>query len=237
MRELLEQWRKYLVEGQNRNRKVNIFLDMDGVLVDFPTAVSDYIAQIYSLSAEEAFPNSKSSRVIHRKLQQLQLSEEALRALQRQASEKFQTSREYSPEENLMSKYIFKVLINNKPLWLSMPKLVGAEDLVATAFKLADEVFVLTAPVDPDSKEAKKEWIANHFPQINPKHVNVDRDKGNRLLQLVDAGIVGENDLNILIDDRPHFLKSFVGAGGLGVQYNFESPGSAFQELERIIAN
>jgi len=235
MRKILKEWRKYLVEEQKR--KVNIFLDMDGVLVDFPTAASDYIVEMYSLSAEEAFPNSKSSRVLHKKLQDLQLSEGGIRALYRQASEKFQAGKEYSREEKLMSNYIFKILVNNKPLWLSMPQLAGAEDVVATAFKLADEVFVLTAPVDQDSREAKKEWIANHFPQINPKHVNVDRDKGGRLLQLIDAGVVDENDLNILIDDRPHFLASFVGAGGTGVQYDFESPGSAFEELERIIAN
>ena len=71
MKRLLENWRGYLME--NQKRKVNIFLDMDGVLVDFPTAVSEYIVEMYSLSAEEAFPNSKSSRVVHRKLQDLQL--------------------------------------------------------------------------------------------------------------------------------------------------------------------
>ena len=136
-----------------------------------------------------------------------------------------------------MSNYIFKTLVNNRELWLSMEKLRGADELVATAFELADEVFVLTAQVDDVSEEAKKEWIAQHFPQIDSQNVNVDRDKGARLRHLIETGIVGEDDLNILIDDRKHFLNSFINAGGIGIQYNFESPGSAFQELERIIAN
>jgi len=99
-----------------------------------------------------------------------------------------------------------------------MNKLEGADTLVDKAFELADEVFVLTAQVDDISVEAKKEWIAGHFPQINPQNVNVDRDKGGRLRGLIDAGVVAESDLNILIDDRQKFLDSFVGAGGIGIQ-------------------
>jgi len=235
MRKILKEWRKYLVEEQTR--KVNIFLDMDGVLVDFPSALREYIKNVYSLDADEVFPHSKRSRNLHRKMQKLQLSEEGVEKLYNQAEVKFQSGDAYAPTEKLMSDYIFKVLVNNKELWLSMEKLIGADELVAAAFEMADEVFVLTAQVDDVSEEAKKEWIAQHFPQIDPQNVNVDRDKGARLRRLIEAGIVGEDDLNILIDDRKHFLDSFINAGGIGIQYNFESPGSAFQELERIIAN
>ena len=235
MRKLLEQWREYIVEDTERN--VNIFLDMDGVLVDFPSATSEYIKKVYAIPAIEIFPNSKSSHVLHRKMQRLQLSTEELQELYDQAAAKFQSGKEYNFEEKLMSDYIFKILVDNKELWLSMEKLIGADELVAASFELADEVFVLTAQVDEISKEAKKEWIAQHFPQIDPRNVNVDRDKGARLRRLMRDGVVDENDLNILIDDRTHFLNSFINAGGIGIQYNFESPGSAFQELERIVGN
>jgi 5'(3')-deoxyribonucleotidase len=235
MKKLLENWRHYLTE--EAPRKINIFLDMDGVLVDFPTAASKYIRDNYFLDAADMFPNSKSSRVLHRKLQRLKLSDEGLQKLYDEAAAKFQSGKEYNYEEKLMSDYIFKILTDNKELWLSMEKLIGADELVATVFKLADEVFVLTAQVDEVSKVAKKEWIANHFPEINPKHVNVDRDKGGRLKRLISAGIVGDNDFNILIDDRTHFLNSFINAGGIGIKYDFKSPRSAIEELERIIAN
>jgi len=118
-----------------------------------------------------------------------------------------------------------------------MDELLGADALVDTAFDVADEVFVLTAHVDNASKVAKKEWIATHFPQISSENVHVDRHKGQRLRQLIETGIVGEGDLNILIDDRRKFLDDFIAAGGIGIQYNFESPGSAFQELQRTISN
>ena len=235
MKQILKEWRKYITEEEGR--KVNIFLDMDGVLVDFPSALREYVKTNYTRSAEDLFPNSKSSRTLHRKLQALRLSDEGIDELYNRAEVKFQSGDEYNSEERMMSNYIFKVLVNNKALWLSMGKLVGADELVAAAFELADEVFVLTAQVDEASEEAKKEWIAQHFPEIDPRHVNVDRDKGGRLRSLISAGIVGEGDLNILIDDRLHFLESFRNAGGIGIQYDYESPGSAFKELERLISN
>ena len=235
MKRLLEYWNKYLVESPDR--KINIFLDMDGVLVDFPNALKDHIKSIYSKDPQEVHPNSKSSRAALRKLQNLALSEEKLEELYDLAEKRFRTGEEYQPKERLMSRYILKSLIGNKNLWLSMNKLEGADTLVDKAFDLADRVFVLTAQVDDTSEEAKKEWIAQYYPQIDSSNVNVDRDKGGRLRQLIEAGTVAEEDLNILIDDRQSFLDSFMGAGGTGIQYNFESPGSAFQELQRIISN
>ena len=233
MKLLLENWRKYLKEEEGR--KVNIFLDMDGVLVDFPNALKDHIKRVYSLDPNEAHPNSKSSRKVLSKLQDLGLSDEQVDELYDTAEEVWVAGGTYKPEEKLMSRYLLKSLINNKDLWLSMNKLEGADTLVDKAFELADEVFVLTAQVDDISVEAKKEWIAGHFPQINPQNVNVDRDKGGRLRSLIDAGVVAESDLNILIDDRQKFLDSFVGAGGIGIQYDFRSPQSAVGELDRLV--
>lgn len=237
MKRLFENWHKYLIE--NQERKVNIFLDMDGVLVDFPTALKIYIKSIYAMDPDELHPESKNSRRVLRKLQRLQLNDEGIGALYDRSENKFRSGEKYDPEEKIMSDYVFKALLDNKELWLSMNKLEGADVLVSRVFELADEVFVLTAQVDETSKIAKKEWIAakDHFPQIDPDNVLVDREKGARLRSLIDAGRVSENDLNILIDDRRKFLDDFIAAGGIGIQYNFESPGRTFQELERIIAN
>jgi 5'(3')-deoxyribonucleotidase len=255
---LLENWRKYLKEeggfGQGsapkgewykkqtivveeEKPKVNIFLDMDGVLVDFPSALKEYIKSVYSMDSQELHPGSKSSRAAFRKLQRMNLSPEEIDELYDRSEYNFQSGASYDPDEKIMSDYVFKALLENKELWLTMNKLEGADTLVETAFALADEVFVLTAHVDQTSADAKKEWISQHFPQIDPAKVNVDQDKGGRLLQLISQGTVAENDLNILIDDRQKFLNSFIEAGGTGIQYNFESPQNAIDELKAVIGN
>ena len=235
MKLLLENWRKYLAEEENQ--KVNIFLDMDGVLVDFPSALKKYIKNAYTAAPEEVHPRSKSSRAVLRKLQSMNLSPEEIDELYDRVETKFQYGEEYNPDEKIMSDYVFKALLDNKKLWLDMKKLDGADALVETAFGLADKVFILSAQVDEVSKEAKKDWIAGHFPDRDFAGVEISRDKGARLLQLISQGAVAENDLNILLDDRQKFLDSFRGAGGTGIQYNFESPGAAIEELKAVIGN
>jgi len=232
MKLLIENWRKYLVEAEER--KVNIFLDMDGVLVDFPSALKEYIKNVYATAAEEIHPTSKSSRAVLRKLQSMNLSPEEIDELYDRSEYKFQSGEDYEPDEKNMSDYVFKALLGNKELWLDMNKLEGADALVETAFTLADKVFILSAQVDEISEEAKEEWIANHFPDRDFAGVEISRDKGGRLLQLIAQGTVAEDDLNILIDDRQKFLDSFMNAGGTGIQYNFEAPGSTFRELETL---
>ena len=61
MKLILENWRKYIAEEEKR--KVNIFLDMDGVLVDFPSALKEHIKNIYTAVPEEIH-TSKSSRAV-----------------------------------------------------------------------------------------------------------------------------------------------------------------------------
>ena len=232
MKHILNEWRKYLQEEEKQ--KVNIFLDMDGVLVDFPSALREHIKNIYIMAPEEVHPSSKSSRAVLRKLQRMNLSPEGIEELYDRSEYKFQSGEDYQPDEKVMSNYVFKALVGNKELWLAMNKLEGADALVDKVFDVADEVFVLTAQVDKTSEEAKKEWIATHFPQIEAANVNVSRDKGARLRKLISLGVVDEDDLNILIDDRKPFLENFIEAGGTGIHYNFESAASTFTELEAL---
>ena len=235
MKQILSEWRKYINEEEKP--RVNIFLDMDGVLVDFPSALKEYIKSVYGTDPQVLHPGSKSSRRALRRLQSMNLSPAEIDELYDGSEHKFQSGAEYEPDEKIMSDYVFKALLGNKDLWLAMNELEGADTLVAEVFDLADEVFVLTAQVDEVSKEAKKEWIGNYFPQIKAANIHVDREKGERLRRLIKSGIVAETDLNILIDDRHKFLEDFINAGGIGIQYDFQSPNTTFEELKAVIGN
>ena len=136
MKNILENWHKYLSE--NQKRKINIFLDMDGVLVDFASSVREYIKDGYSVDADIFFPDSKSSRALHRKLQRLNLSSSELEDLYDRAAAKFQSGEEYSPQEHLIHNYIFKILINNK-----LPKRQKKNGSLATSHKLIRQMLML----------------------------------------------------------------------------------------------
>lgn len=232
MKELINNWKTFLTEDQQRT--INVFLDMDGVLVDFPSALKDYITSVYSQDPEVLHPESKSSRRVLHKLQNLQLTNKEIENLYDRAEDKFQSGEPYERIEKIMSNYTLKALLKNKNLWLSMNKLENADDLVDLAFKVADNVFVLSAGVDESSEAAKKEWIGHHFPQIEPQNVNIDRHKGQRLQQLAANGTISLDDLNILIDDRNRFLQDFEEAGGTGIKYDFEHPGEAIAKLQSL---
>ena len=235
MKQILNEWRKYLAEEEER--KVNIFLDMDGVLVDFPSALKIHIKRVYSMDPHEVHPESKNSRRVLRKLQRMQLNDEEIDKLYDRSEYKFQSGEDYDSDEKMMSDYVFKALLKNEKLWLGMKKLVGADEVVATAFELADNVFILSAHVDPTSKVAKKKWIKHHYPGREFAGVEIRKDKGQRLRELIASGIISEDDLNILLDDRRLFLQNFIDAGGTGIQYNFESPSEALGELAAIVGN
>ena len=107
MKLLLENWRKYLVEEEER--KVNIFLDMDGVLVDFPGALKIYIKSKYAEDPDLLHPESKSSRKALRRLQGLQLSNNEIDELYDRSENKFRSGEPYSTEEKIMSNYVLKL--------------------------------------------------------------------------------------------------------------------------------
>jgi len=235
MKQILKEWRGYLAEEEKP--KVNIFLDMDGVLVDFPSALKIYIKSVYNTDPAETHRDSKSARKALRNLQSLQLDEEGIEALYDRSEEKFKSGEAYLPKEKIMSDYVLKSLFGNERLWLAMNKLIGADELVNIVFQLADNVFILSAHVDDTSKLAKKKWIAHHYPNHQFKGVEIERDKGARLQALIRTDVISGDDLNILIDDRRSFLQSFVGAGGTGIQYNSESPEIAIEELKAVVGD
>ena len=128
MKNILENWHKYLSE--NQKRKINIFLDMDGVLVDFASSVREYIKDGYSVDADIFFPDSKSSRALHRKLQRLNLSSSELEDLYDRAAAKFQSGEEYSPQEHLIHNY-------------KLPKRQKKNGSLATSHKLIRQMLML----------------------------------------------------------------------------------------------
>ena len=79
--------------------------------------------------------------------------------------------------------------------------------------------------------------LTKNFPSIAPHNVFLAVDKGAKLLDLVNRGTVDLDDTNILIDDRPSFIKSFRAAGGKAVEYDPDTLNDAIDKLKALINN
>ena len=235
MTPLLKKWKKRLFEG--KKRKINVFLDMDGVLVNFDDAVRGQIIDNYGKNAAKIHPDNLSRRETLQKFQKLKLSVTQVGDLYDSVNEKHKFGLKYDQNDQFLRDYFYALLINNQKLWLNMKKLQNSDIVVKNAFHYADNVYVLSAPVDKESEKAKKEWIEAHFPAIKRQNVFLALDKGAKLFDLMNRGTVDPDDLNILIDDRPRFIQSFTAASGKGVQYDHKDTKSAIDQLKALINN
>lgn len=210
---------------------------MDGVLVDFDEAVKSAIVNNYEQNAAKLHPRSPSRRKTLREFQDLGYTPQQVADLYDAVNEKHKFGQEYTKNELILRDYFYALLRNNKNLWIEMKKLQNSAKLVNNAFEMADNVYVLSAPVDKASREAKREWIAQHYPAIRPENVYLAEDKGAKLFDLMNRGEVSDKDINILVDDRPRFLKSFTVAGGKGVEYDYEAFNDAIDKLKALVNN
>lgn len=210
---------------------------MDGVLVNFDDAVRTQLIANYGKNAAKIHPDNLSRRETLQKFQKLKLSEAQVGDLYDSVNEKHKFGLKYDKTDQFLRDYFYALLINNQKLWLDMKKLQNSEIVVKNAFHYADNVYVLSAPVDKECEKAKKKWIRAHFPAIKAQNVFLAIDKGAKLLDLMNRGVIDLDDMNILIDDRPRFIQSFTSAGGKGVQYDHKDTKCAIDKLKALINN
>ena len=216
MKLILENWREYLKEQRN---DVHIFFDMDGVLVDFAGKVAEEINSSLGAVPEELYSDSKSKRRALKRLQRA-FEEEGRTAPVTPEELESMTARkdagvERTKTEKRISDYLFSIVSNNPQIWIDMPLLPGAEEMVELAQQVGN-VNVLTSPVDEASAGAKEEWVSNYFPELSG-NVTVTREKGAHLQSL---GLVEKGERAILIDDRTKYVNQFEDVGGEAVLHS-----------------
>jgi 5'(3')-deoxyribonucleotidase len=235
MSPLLKKWKKHLLSL--RKHKVNVFLDMDGVLVDFDGTVKATLMRNYGQNADKIHPRSSSKRKRLQNFQKLGLSSKEVGALYDSVNKKHKFGLPYDEKDQILRNYFYALLSKNHKLWFEMKKLHNSTGLIKNAFKYGNNVFILSAPIDKESERAKKDWIATNFPSIAPQNIFLAVDKGAKLFDLVNRGTVDLDDINILIDDRPSFIKSFRAAGGKAIEYDPDTLNDAIDELKALINN
>lgn len=181
-----------------------IYLDMDDVLVDFESYISQ---QILSLLTDKSInhPSLTFLRSNVEKLGNLSTLGKALRSALNMKDSQL--------ELNEMYKHLLKVsyipISENQAAWESLPTSSKAKDLVDLSISLVgfENVNLLTAPLDKYCIKGKQVWIQNHFPEFTSK---VIYNSQKHLWAFPDA---------ILIDDRIKNIEAWNASGGKGILY------------------
>jgi FMN phosphatase YigB (HAD superfamily) len=211
MKLLLENWRKYLKED-NEKFPYQIYCDMDGVLVDFESATSKILNDLID-NPEEHQGNRKLYKAILKAKKEVGDKEIT--------SDHFNFGSPYKKVIDLM----FRALATNKDYWVEMDWLEGGKEL--WDFIKPYKPIILTAPVagSDASKLGKEEWCREHLGKDIQVIVDAEKEKYAK----------HEGKTGLLIDDREKNVNKFKAAGGKTILYiNYDS---AKQQIKQIINN
>ena len=246
MKLILENWRSFL--NEEIKDKYQIFLDMDGVLVDMTEGVVDTVntslqkvrngASTDHTDPDSVHPGSKSKSQSLKRLAK-EMEKEGREEI---TAEEFDyltdlkdTGAERRMVDKLIERYFLAAASKNQDWWANLPALGHAQALVDLANQASHDgkTMILSAPVDADSIAGKQIWIENNLIGIDPGKVNVVHDKGAFLKSLN----LPKNIIPVLIDDRIKYHKQFRDAGGEVIPWEIHDQNGSFQRAAEKLSS
>ena len=251
MKLILENWRKFL--NEEVQDKYQIFLDMDGVLVDMTEGVVDMVntnlqkvrngASTDHNDPDSVHPGAKSKSKALRRLVK-EMEKEGREEITAEEFDYLTDLKDagdegFSGANKQIERYFLKAASANQDWWANLPSLPHAQELVDLANEASydGKAIILSAPIDPPSIAGKKEWIENNSElNIDSGKIYIVPNKGDLLKSLE----LPPNIIPILIDDRVKYHKQFSEAGGQVIPWDIHDPIGSFErasgELNSIIS-
>ena len=236
---LLENWRTFL--NEEVQDKYQIFLDMDGVLVDMTEGVVDIVntnlqkvkngASTDYNDPDSVHPGSKSKSQALRKLAK-EMEKEGREEITAEEFDhltdlKDAGDKDFSGANKQIEKYFLTAASKNQDWWANLPVLPHTQELVDLANEASHDgkATILSAPIDDESIRGKEVWIENNLVDIDPGKIYVVPNKGELLKSLE----LPDNIIPILIDDRVKYHKQFKEAGGQVIPWDIHDPAGSFE--------
>jgi len=239
MKLILENWRQFL--NEEIQDKYQIFLDMDGVLVDMTQGVVDTINtnlhKVHNGASTDhndpgsVHPGSKSkSQALRRLVKEMEKerrTEITAKEFDHMTDLKDAGDEGFSGANKWIERYFLKAASNNQNWWANLPAYPHTQALVDLANEASHDgkTMILSAPIDAASVAGKQMWIDSNLAGIAPEKVNIVHDKGAFLKSLN----LPDNIIPILIDDRAKYQRQFGDAGGNVIPWGIHNSDSSFE--------
>ena len=238
MKLILETWRSFL--NEEVQDKYQIFLDMDGVLVDMTQGVVDTVntnlhkvrngASTDHNDPGSVHPGSKSkSQALRRLAKEMEKegrTEITAKEFDHMTDLKDAGDEGFSGANKQIERYFLSAASRNHDWWKNLPILPHAQALVDLA-----NAMILSAPIDDDSVSGKQAWVENNLSGIDMGNVVVVPDKGGYLENLG----LPDSIIPILIDDRKKYQQQFGSVGGRVLRWNVHNPEGSFDKAAKTL--
>tara|TARA_B100000287_G_scaffold256672_1_gene241281 strand:- start:280 stop:921 length:642 start_codon:yes stop_codon:yes gene_type:complete len=189
MKVLIENWREFIKE----QKELQIYCDMDGVLVDFEQGVVDQIND--DLSMLEARGDSKKLK--------------ALRAALESAGREYVTLddlRGKSTAVEAVRKYMYARVGDDENFWANLPWMPNGKRLWDAIASHNPQI--LTSPMQEGSERGKQIWIENNLKPL-PKQIHMSHEKYK-----------WANESSVLIDDWDKNIIPWDQSGGIAIKHS-----------------
>jgi 5'(3')-deoxyribonucleotidase len=245
MKLILETWRSFL--NEEVQDKYQIFLDMDGVLVDMTQGVVDTVntnlhkvrngASTDHNDPGSVHPGSKSkSQALRRLAKEMEKegrTEITAKEFDHMTDLKDAGDEGFSGANKQIERYFLSAASRNHDWWKNLPILPHAQALVDLANEASHDgkAMILSAPIDDDSVSGKQAWVENNLSGIDMGNVVVVPDKGGYLENLG----LPDSIIPILIDDRKKYQQQFGSVGGRVLRWNVHNPEGSFDKAAKTL--
>lgn len=191
-----------------------IFLDMDGVLVDFNGATLKVLQEI--LETGETYGSKSIRRMVNYDgPDRCPLTREWMEEALRIKDEKGERTQWMKRVNSALMSYVG---LASREWWASIPMAEGAIELVDYCVAMVgwENLHIMTAPIEGSDNciDGKVDWINRNFIMIDDlTNMHISGQKGEYVEQDEPAAC-------ILIDDRVKYCDQWKSAGGFAVLHN-----------------
>ena len=211
-----------LNEGKGKT-KLQIYCDMDGVLVDFEAGIQSAGAELMTrvpgnmehYSSQE--PNRKSHDYMVYKYTKKVADQNGGWDADIDFMDEFANRTNGRAVNDMMYWYISK----SRKWWAELNWVDGGQELWSAIAPY--NPIILSAPVGPRSIAGKQDWCKSNL-GLNSSRVIVTPNKSIQL-----------DGPAVLIDDREKYLNQFKSAGGLTIQHITGAPGPTLAKLKGMM--